>query len=186
MLGKKDGRSGAGVTLVAANCELVGELRFSDQLVVNGVVQGSIHAPPGSRATVVISENGRVDGTIHAPNVIVNGKVKGDIHSSVRIELSAGAEVEGNIYYNLAEMVQGSRMDGRLVCRPAGGKAGGRKKSGPGAEQVVGKAVGASGAAGSPETTAAGADQGGMPGAAEKAGRADGGRRVEKNRAGQV
>jgi cytoskeletal protein CcmA (bactofilin family) len=111
----KDSRNESGITLVATNCELVGDVHFSDQLLVNGVVKGNIYAQAGSKATVTISEKGRVKGEIRVPNVIVNGKVFGDIRSDKHIELAARAEVKGNVYYNLIEMVMGSTVDGHLV-----------------------------------------------------------------------
>ncbi len=86
---KKDGRSEAGITLIATNCELVGDIHFSDQLMVNGVVKGNIYAEAGSRATLTVSEKGQVHGEIRVPNVIVNGKVVGKIRSDMHIELAA-------------------------------------------------------------------------------------------------
>ena len=114
MFGKKN-RDEAGVTLVATNCELVGDIHFNDQLLINGVVKGNIYAQSGSKATVTVSEKGRVRGEIRVPNVIVNGKVFGDINSDRHVELAAKAEVKGNVYYNFIEMVMGSWVDGHLV-----------------------------------------------------------------------
>ena len=111
----KDSRAETGITLVETNCEMVGDIHFSDQLLVNGIIKGNIFAQPGSKATVTVSEKGRVAGDIRVPNVIVNGKVFGDIHSDKHIELAAKAEVIGNVHYNLIEMVMGSRVDGSLV-----------------------------------------------------------------------
>ena len=111
----KDGKSESGITLIATNCEFVGDVHFSDQLLVNGVVKGNIYAQSGSKALVTISEKGRVQGEIRVPNVIVNGKVTGDIKSDKHVELAARAEVKGNIYYQYIEMVKGSRVDGNLV-----------------------------------------------------------------------
>ncbi len=108
-------RSESGITLVATNCEFVGYVHFSDQLLVNGIVKGNIYAQAGSKAVITISEKGRVKGEIRVPNVIVNGKVYGDIRSDKHLELAAKAEVKGNVYYNLIEMVMGSRVDGNLV-----------------------------------------------------------------------
>jgi cytoskeletal protein CcmA (bactofilin family) len=112
---KKEGRSESGTTLVAASCELVGDVHFSDELLVNGIVKGNIYAQSGSKAVVRISEKGRVQGEIRVPRIIVNGEVFGDIWSDKHIELAAKAEVKGNVYYHLIEMVQGSRIDGQLV-----------------------------------------------------------------------
>lgn len=113
MFGKK--KSEAGITLIANNCELSGDIHFSDQLLVNGTVNGNIYAEAGSKALVTVSEKGRVSGDIRVPNVVVNGKVSGDIHSDKHVELSAKAEIVGNVYYSLIEMVMGSRVDGSLV-----------------------------------------------------------------------
>jgi cytoskeletal protein CcmA (bactofilin family) len=105
----------AGITLIANNCELTGDVHFSDQLLVNGVVSGNIYAREGSKAVVTVSEKGCVNGDIRVPSVIVNGKVTGDIHSDRHVELAAKAEVKGDVYYNLIEMVRGSRVDGNFV-----------------------------------------------------------------------
>jgi cytoskeletal protein CcmA (bactofilin family) len=112
-----------GITLVANNCEMVGDIHFSDQLLVNGVVKGNIYAQEGAKAMVTVSEKGRVKGEIRVPNVIINGKVFGDIYSEKHVELAAKAEIKGNVYYNLIEMVMGSRVDGNLVNVRAGKEA---------------------------------------------------------------
>jgi cytoskeletal protein CcmA (bactofilin family) len=122
MFGKK--KSEAGITLIANNCELSGDIHFSDQLLVNGTVNGNIYAEAGSKALVTVSEKGRVSGDIRVPNVVVNGKVSGDIHSDKHVELSAKAEIVGNVYYSLIEMVMGSRVDGSLVHVKLGEKVG--------------------------------------------------------------
>lgn len=115
MFGKRKGHTEAGITLIANNCEMSGDVHFSDQLQVNGVVKGNLYAEDGSKARVTISEKGRIEGNIRVPNVLVNGKVDGDIYSSGHIELAAKAEVTGDIYYNLMEMVRGSNVEGKLV-----------------------------------------------------------------------
>lgn len=114
MFGQKN-KSEAGITLIASNCEITGDVHFSDQLQINGVIKGNIYAQEGSKALVTISEKGRVKGDIRVPNIIVNGKVFGDIYSDKHVELAAKAEIKGNVYYSLIEMVMGSRVDGKLV-----------------------------------------------------------------------
>ena len=115
MLGGKKQKSEKGTTLVANNCQIEGDVLFSDELCIEGVVKGNIIAKEGAKAQVRVSDKGCVVGEIRAPSVIVNGKVFGDIHSDKHVELAARAEVKGNVYYNLIEMVMGSRVDGSLV-----------------------------------------------------------------------
>lgn len=107
--------NGSGITLIATNCELVGDVYFTDQLQVNGTVKGNIYAEDGSGASVTVSEQGRVTGEIKVPKAVINGQVCGDIHSDEHVELHEKAVIEGNVYYNLIEMVIGSQVDGNLV-----------------------------------------------------------------------
>ena len=109
-----------GISLVANNCEVEGDIHFNDQLLINGVIKGNVYAREGVKAVVTVSEKGCVKGEIRVPNVIINGKVIGDIHSNKHVELAAKAEIKGNVYYNLIEMVMGSRVDGNLVKICAG------------------------------------------------------------------
>ena len=66
-------------------------------------------------ATVVVSEEGTVTGEIRVPNVIINGKVEGNIYAIAHMELAPKAKVKGNVYYKLIEMQLGAMVDGQLV-----------------------------------------------------------------------
>lgn len=107
--------NGSGITLIATNCEVEGDVHFSGQLQVNGKVKGNIYSKDTETACVTVSEQGQVTGEIKAPRAIINGKVCGDIHSDTHVELHDKAVIEGNVYYNLIEMVIGSQVDGNLV-----------------------------------------------------------------------
>lgn len=104
-----------GVTLIAANTEITGDVKFENQLYINGHVAGNVLADAGSDATVVVSEEGSVAGEIRVPNVVVNGKVEGHVYAANRVELATKAAVKGNVYYNLIEMQLGAMVDGQLV-----------------------------------------------------------------------
>lgn len=104
-----------GVTLIAANTEVIGDVRFQEQLFVDGRVEGSLYAASDGAGTVVISERGRVHGDIRVPNVVINGEVEGDVYACSRVELAAKARVKGNVYYQLIEMQLGAMVDGQLL-----------------------------------------------------------------------
>ncbi len=117
-------QSGQSTTLISKDSEIDGNIKFSGDLEVQGLVRGNISAAPDSKATVRVVEGGRVEGEIHAPVVIINGRIVGDVHCSEHVELAAKAEVEGNVHYNLIEMVKGSQVNGNLMY------AGNQKKTG--------------------------------------------------------
>ena len=103
-----------GVTLIAANTEVEGDVRFSDQLYINGRLKGTVIAEDDGNATLVVSEEGSVEGEIRAPNVVINGSVEGNVFGK-RVELAAKAKVSGNVYYKLVEMQLGAMVDGQMI-----------------------------------------------------------------------
>ena len=52
---------------------------------------------------------------MHAPVVMINGRLDGDVHAAERIELAAKARVLGNVHYRVVEMNAGAQLTGRLV-----------------------------------------------------------------------
>lgn len=116
MLGRKPkNKLGKGATLIAEGTRITGDMRFADQLYVNGHVEGDIRAEDGSEALLVISEVGSVKGEIDAPMVVVNGRVEGNVRASNRVELAGNARISGNVYYTLIEMQLGAMVEGQLV-----------------------------------------------------------------------
>lgn len=105
-----------GVTLIAANTRVRGDIQFEDELYVNGHVEGNIFADvEKTGATVVVAEEGSVAGEIQAPVVVINGRVEGNVNAMGKLELAAKARVTGNVYYKLIEMQLGARVEGQLV-----------------------------------------------------------------------
>lgn len=102
-------------TLIAKGTEIIGDIKFSGTLEIEGKVRGNVIAAPGGEAMSRVLEHGEVEGDIHVPTVIVNGTVKGEVHSSTHVELAAKAKVDGNVHYNLIEMVKGAQINGSLV-----------------------------------------------------------------------
>jgi cytoskeletal protein CcmA (bactofilin family) len=71
-----------------------GELSGSEDLYVDGEVEGSISLRGQS---LTIGPNGRVHANIEARNVIVHGRVDGNIKASDRVELRKSASLSGDI-----------------------------------------------------------------------------------------
>ena len=72
---KMDKGANKGVTLIAAHTEVVGDIKFTDQLYISGKVNGNVLADNAS-ATVVVSEEGCVSGEVRVPNVVINGLIE--------------------------------------------------------------------------------------------------------------
>jgi cytoskeletal protein CcmA (bactofilin family) len=102
-------------TLISRGTKVVGDLHFTGDLQIEGHVCGNIMAESGNDAKLVVAEKGVVEGEIRVPMVIINGSVNGNVYSSKHVELASKAVVEGNVHYQLIEMVKGAQVNGSLV-----------------------------------------------------------------------
>jgi len=101
-------------TLISPNAQVNGDVVFNGGLHVQGSVVGNVSADEQG-GQLVIGSTGAVEGEIDVPRVIINGRVKGDVHASEHLELAEKAVIEGNVYYTMIEMVMGARVNGKLV-----------------------------------------------------------------------
>ncbi len=116
MLGKgKNKKTTQMDTLVGPHSEVVGDIKFSGGLYVEGTIKGNVIAENDGRSLVQLTESGTIEGEIRAPFVVLNGVVIGDVHGGEHVELASKARVAGNVYYNLIEMAVGAEVNGKLV-----------------------------------------------------------------------
>ncbi|NOX43657.1 MAG: polymer-forming cytoskeletal protein [Gammaproteobacteria bacterium] len=102
-------------SLVGSNTEILGDVKYSGGLHIDGVVKGNVVADTDDKSMLSVSEQGVVEGDVRVSYIILNGTVIGNVYALERIELAPNARVTGNVYYNLIEMAMGSEVNGNLV-----------------------------------------------------------------------
>ncbi|HEX4895165.1 MAG TPA: polymer-forming cytoskeletal protein [Solimonas sp.] len=102
-------------TLIGRQTEILGDVRFSGGLHVDGKIKGKVLAQSDKAASLSVSESGSVEGDVRVPNVVLNGAVIGDVHASEKLTLAAKARVTGNVYYRIIEMEGGAMVNGQMV-----------------------------------------------------------------------
>ena len=100
-------------SLIGEGTVVRGDLRFVEGLRIDGEIHGDVIATDG-RSILVVSENARVHGKVLASHVIINGEVKGPVHSDEMLELQPKARVTGDVRYEILEMHPGALIDGEL------------------------------------------------------------------------
>ncbi|MDP0491914.1 MAG: polymer-forming cytoskeletal protein [Verrucomicrobiota bacterium JB023] len=86
-----------------------GQLRFRDQLNVNGRIKGEIE----SEGTLVIEGDAVIDANIRAASVMVQGTVTGNITARDEIRLGSTAKVVGNLTTATLQMEAGAVFSGQ-------------------------------------------------------------------------
>jgi cytoskeletal protein CcmA (bactofilin family) len=117
---KKNSISGRIDTLIARSARLQGDVEFSGGLHLEGHVIGHVRTQAGEAATLWVSEQGCVEGSVDVPNVVLNGTVKGDVHARDRVVIGATARITGNVHYGTIEMALGAQVSGKLIPMGAG------------------------------------------------------------------
>lgn len=79
--------------VLSSDVEIKGTVKFSNDLVVDGRIEGQIT----SDGSLTVGENARIRAEISTNSVIIYGKVHGNIHAIERVELKSSAEVVGDI-----------------------------------------------------------------------------------------
>jgi cytoskeletal protein CcmA (bactofilin family) len=79
--------------LLSRGVSIKGTVRFTDELVIDGEVEGTID----STGTLTIGEHASIRGQVKSRSIKVRGSVEGDIYASERCELQAGCTLHGDI-----------------------------------------------------------------------------------------
>lgn len=108
-------------SLIGTETSIVGDLTFAGGLRVDGRVRGNVFESEGQPGTLVLSEQGRIEGVIRVSHVVVNGTVLGPVHAGEYVELQGKSRVTGDVFYKTLEMHVGAIVEGKLVHRENGG-----------------------------------------------------------------
>lgn len=114
MFSKKSKRMLPIQSLIGAGMSIKGDLRFKGGMRIDGDVEGNVVADDSEQSLLVISETGKVRGSIRVGHVVVSGAIVGPIEASQLLELHPSANVSGDVRYKALEMHPGAVVDGTL------------------------------------------------------------------------
>jgi cytoskeletal protein CcmA (bactofilin family) len=101
----------SGLAQIGKSVVVKGELSGSEDLYVDGQVEGSI-ALKGNSLTV--GPNGQVKASVDAKAVVVQGKLDGNIQASDRVDLRKSAIVTGDISAQRISIEEGAYLKGKV------------------------------------------------------------------------
>jgi cytoskeletal protein CcmA (bactofilin family) len=115
-----------------------GEVSGSESLYIDGRVEGSINLA-GNRVT--IGRNGVVAANINAREIVVLGKVRGNLTASDRVDIRSDGSLTGDVIAARISIEDGAFFKGGIDIRKGGQpqqqKANGEDKSIPAAEPAT-------------------------------------------------
>lgn len=105
-----------GVSLIAADMRVIGDVHTTSVLTVAGSVLGDVSADD----QVLVARGGTVAGGVEAPEVILNGEVRGSVDARERLEIQASAVVRGDVHARRLVVHEGALVDGDFSMSESG------------------------------------------------------------------
>jgi cytoskeletal protein CcmA (bactofilin family) len=97
-----------------------GEITGSESLYIDGKIEGTINLP-GNRLTV--GRNGQVNAAVNAREIVVLGKVKGNVSATDRVDIRAEGSLTGDVSAARISIEDGAFFKGGIdIKKGADGK----------------------------------------------------------------
>ncbi len=116
--------SAADQATIGKSLVIKGEVTGSESLYIDGRVEGSINLA-GNRVTV--GRNGVVSANINAREIVVLGKVRGNLTASDRVDIRSDGSLTGDVVAARISIEDGAYFKGGIDIRKAGQKANGEE-----------------------------------------------------------
>jgi len=100
--------------IIGKGLVFTGEITGSESLFIDGKVEGSINLP-GNRVTV--GRNGKVAASITAREIVVLGKVRGNVSASDRVDIRAEGALTGDVAAARISIEDGAFFKGGIDIR---------------------------------------------------------------------
>lgn len=116
--------------IITSSLLIKGEVRGSEDLYVDGEVQGTIQL---SNGRVTVGPHGKVSADVDAREIIVRGKVSGALRGRERVEIGSTGEVRGDIATMRIAIGEGAQIHSKVeIARAEGSQSNraGTKSSG--------------------------------------------------------
>lgn len=104
---------------IGKSLTIKGEITGSEMLYIDGHVEGSVSLP-GNRC--VVGRNGHVGANISAREVVILGKVNGNINATDRVDIRNEGSLTGDVVAQRISIEDGAYFKGGIDIRKPGNK----------------------------------------------------------------
>jgi cytoskeletal protein CcmA (bactofilin family) len=101
----------AGAASIGKSVQIRGEVKGSEDLLVDGLVEGTITL---TESRLTIGPNAQVQANVSARDVVILGALNGDVVATGRVELRAGANIVGDIKAARLSIEENAAFSGKV------------------------------------------------------------------------
>lgn len=96
------------LTFLGAGTEFRGNVLFKGTLRVDGLIDGEIEGTD----TLILGEQGCINGICRVAKAILSGRFTGEIHAAEKVTLKNNADIEGKILTPILHIEEGALFNG--------------------------------------------------------------------------
>src|SRR6266704_4701995 len=104
----------ASKNVLNSDVEIKGNLKFAGELTFEGKLDGEIHTD----GTLNLGDGAVINGNINAANVVVRGKINGNITAKEKIDIKSKTELFGDIRATKLAIEEGVTFVGKTEVNP--------------------------------------------------------------------
>ena len=108
MFGMRDEKYGRVDSIIGSQAEVKGDIKSKDTIRIDGKIEGNISVD----GDVVLGRESVINGDIAAKNIIIGGKITGNILAGEKVEVIDGGQVMGNIKSPSVTIAEGGIFEG--------------------------------------------------------------------------
>jgi cytoskeletal protein CcmA (bactofilin family) len=97
-----------------SDVEIKGNIKFTGELTFDGKLDGEIHTD----GTLNLGDSAVINGNINAVNVVLRGKINGNITAKEKIDIKAKTELFGDIRSSRLAIEEGVTFVGKTEVNP--------------------------------------------------------------------
>jgi len=106
----EDVNEGYRENIIATESKIKGVITGSDTIRVAGNFEGEVK----SEGLLVITEGGKIDGSISCQDLIVEGEIQGNVEKARNVEVRESGKITGNIKCDRIALAEGSFIEGEI------------------------------------------------------------------------
>ena len=127
----KDG----GVTILTAGCHFAGKLYCKGATRIGGTIEGEVIA----EGLLIVEEDAVINAIVKAEEIVVHGRMEGNLSVLRKIEMCATADVQADIVTPNLLVHEGALYNGRTTMKRAVATTDGGKRDGKDAKDAKGR-----------------------------------------------
>lgn len=109
-----------GIATIGKSLSMKGQISGTEDLYIDGEVEGTVELKDHN---ITVGPNGRVNANLHGRDVVVLGRVKGNIRAVDRLEIRKTGSLMGDIITARVVIEDGAYFKGSIDIQKPGAKA---------------------------------------------------------------